>query len=102
VRRGDTYWSIAGRLLGDPKRYPELQAASQPAHVLRAGETIAVPHPGGEFVYVVPRGGTFWAAARAAYGHPSAELVSTVVQWNGGVAERPLAVGERLYCPLGT
>lgn len=55
--------------------------------------------PAGETVYQVPAEGTFWAAARAAYGTATAALVDQIIKWNGGDPNRPLKPGDILYCP---
>jgi hypothetical protein len=98
VRAGDTFGSIAGRVLGSAARAAELEARNSGIS-LRAGGRIAVPWPAGEYVYEVPAGGSFWAATRAAYGQADNALVADVVTWNGGDAHRPLTVGEKLHCP---
>ena len=100
VRLGDTYWGIARRLLGDGKRAADIQAANARLTVLHPGDVLSVPWPSGEFVYVVPAGGTFWAAARAAYSTAAnSEQVARIVAWNGGDPKRTLRIGEALYCP---
>ncbi len=60
---------------------------------------IAIPWPAGEIVYRVPAGGTFWAAARAAYATATAALVDQIISWNGGDPKRVLTPGDVLYCP---
>jgi hypothetical protein len=99
VRPGDTYWAIAKGLLGDGQRHPDVQALNPGTTVLHAGDRILVPWEGGEYVYSVVAGGTFWSAARAAYGRADQALVATVVAWNGGDEHRTLKVGDVLYCP---
>ncbi|MDD3035157.1 MAG: LysM peptidoglycan-binding domain-containing protein, partial [Bacteroidales bacterium] len=45
IKKGDTYWGIAGRLLGNSLRYKELENLNptKPARNLRVGDTIKVP-----------------------------------------------------------
>ena len=100
VRRRDSYWVIAERLLGDPHRSRDLQALNLQHRDLHPGDVIVVPWPPGEFVYKVVPGGSFWAAAKAAYGQANDELLARVVTWNGGDRNRVLHPGDRVYCPL--
>jgi hypothetical protein len=100
VRRGDSYWVIAERLLGDPHRSSELQALNVQHRHLHPDDVIAVPWPPGEFVYKVVPGGSFWAATKAAYGRADDALLARVVAWNGGDRARVLHPGDRVYCPL--
>lgn len=98
VRPGDTWDTIAGRLLGDAKRAGEIKLANQSTAAPQAGKRLAVPWPAGEIQYAVKRGDGFWAVARAAYGRADATLVATVREWNGGTSHT-LAPGEIVYCP---
>ncbi len=99
VRPGDSWWAIAQRLLGDGSRWPTLASANPAATQLHPGDLVAIPWPAGEVIYRVPAGGTYWAAARSAYGTATAALVDQIIAWNGGDPKRTLKPGDVLYCP---
>lgn len=99
VRPGDTWWGIAQRLLGQGPQWQTLTARNPAVTALHPGDLVVIPWPAGEIVHQVPAGGTFWAAARAAYGTATAALVDQIISWNGGDKNRILKPGDVLHCP---
>ena len=82
VRRGDSWWTLAGQYLGSSTRWRELWELNpdvpEPAESLKAGRLISVPETrgirssGSKLSIVVKRGDTLWALARTHLGHGSA------------------------------
>lgn len=99
VRKGDTYEAIARVTLGSEAKAALIRAANPGVTTLTPGHFVAIPWPAGEYRYVVPKGGTFWAAARAAYGKANATNVARIIAWNGGNPNRGLKPGDVLRCP---
>jgi nucleoid-associated protein YgaU len=86
IRRGDTFWGLAGRFLGDPARWRELWQRHQQAAAiglvpaiadpdrLRIGQPLLLPtdpETGAGVRYHVVPGDTLSGIARRIYGDPA-------------------------------
>lgn len=115
VRRGDTLWGIAARLLGDGARWPQLLrvhndnaalglggATIQDPHRLRPGQVLLLrPAGAGEdreaLEWRVARGDTLWRIADRLYG--DGRLWPLLQQANGLPRPDHLLPGQRLRVP---
>lgn len=108
VERGESWWKLAKRYLGDGARWPELRAfneeGSGPPEFLRSGSTVLVPEEritgkeSGSHSIKLKKGDSLWSLAREYLGHGSA--------WNCLAAANPritdyqhLKIGDSLQLP---
>ena len=108
VQRGDSWWKLAQRYLGDGSRWQELRAlnpaTSEPIELLRQGSVVLVPgaslvnRSSSKTTVVVKKGDTFWGLARTHFGHGAAW--SCLASANPQVSDfTRLAVGSPVQLP---
>jgi nucleoid-associated protein YgaU len=107
VQRGDSWWKLAQRYLGDGSRWQELRAlnsaASEPIEFLRQGSVVLVPgssvnRTSSKMTIPVKKGDTFWGLARTHFGHGTAW--SCLASANPQVSDfTRLAIGSVLQLP---
>jgi nucleoid-associated protein YgaU len=108
VQRGDSWWKLAQRYLGDGARWQELRAlnpaASEPIEFLRQGSVVlvsgssSVTRSASKTTILVTKGDTFWGLARTHFGHGTAW--SCLASANPQVSDfTRLAVGSVLQLP---
>jgi LysM repeat protein len=108
AQRGDSWWKLAERYLGDGTRWQELRAlnpaTSQPIELLRQGSVVLVPgvpslnRASSKSTILVKKGDTFWGLARTHFGHGTAW--SCLAAANPQVSDLTrLSIGSSLQLP---
>jgi LysM repeat protein len=108
AQRGDSWWKLAQRYLGDGARWQELRAlnpaTSEPIELLRQGRVVLVPgassvkRVSSKSTILVKKGDTFWRLARTHFGHGTAW--SCLASANPQVSDlTQLSIGSTLQLP---
>ena len=108
AQRGDSWWKLAERYLGDGGRWHELRALNPavygPIELLRQGSVVLVPgassvnRASSKSTILVKRGDTFWGLARTHFGHGTAW--SCLASANPQVSDLTrLSIGSVLQLP---
>jgi nucleoid-associated protein YgaU len=108
AQRGDSWWKLAERYLGDGDRWQELRAlnpaTSEPIEFLRQGRVVLVPGASSvnrapsKSTILVKKGDTFWGLARTHFGHGTAW--SCLASVNPQVSDLTrLSIGSVLQLP---
>jgi len=108
AQRGDSWWKLAERYLGDGSRWQELRAlnpaTSEPIELLRQGSVVLVPgassvnQASSKSTILVKKGDTFWGLARTHFGHGTAW--TCLASANPHVSDSTrLSIGSVLHFP---